>query len=250
VGPADRQQLVVVPAQRGASEALAPLPGARVVAHELAGEDQIAAREADREVLAHLARGGSDGRLVQSSHALGDLALADAREPLERKGGHLKIHVIELAAPRARLAAALARERRVARERERRLAQQQPATLAGRSFALKQAAGSRQPAIADRRLPAEDAVIPGQRVRDARGVDRAPGLPIARIGAFARGEHERHVVQVPGGRRQPLERLRPRRGRERALKGRTRLFPCATLQSRLAGGEPITAGVDGRLRAR
>jgi pimeloyl-ACP methyl ester carboxylesterase len=146
VRPTDRQQLVVIPAHRYAGQALAPLSGALEVAHELAREDQVAAREADREVIAHLPRGGGRRRLVQIRHHLGDFTLADAREAIEREGRHLEIQVIQLATQRPRLGATLTGQRRVTRQRERRLAQQQPAALARRPAPLKEPAGAAGPA--------------------------------------------------------------------------------------------------------
>jgi hypothetical protein len=250
VRPADRQQPLVVPARRDACQAFAPLPGALEVAHELAGEDQVAAREADREVIVHLPGSGGRRRLVQIGHPPGGFTLADAREALERERGHLEIQVIELAGQCPCLGAALARQRRVAGERERRLAQQQPGALTGRPAPLEQPAGPRQPTVPDGRLPPEDAVVPGERDGDAGRVGRPPGLPVGRIGALAGVEDERRLVQEPAGRREALERLRTCVHRERALECRACLLPCAALQGRLAGGERIAAGVHGGHRQR
>jgi hypothetical protein len=101
--------------------------GALEIAHPLASEDQVAAGEADRDRVAHLAGRGRRGRLVETRHPLGDLSLADLRGAVEGDRRHLQVDVAQLTAERLGLRAPLPRPRRVARQRERRFAQREPA---------------------------------------------------------------------------------------------------------------------------
>ena len=75
--PAHREQRPKSPSGAEGLDARAPLRGAVVVAHAVAGGDQIAARQADGHAVRHVA--GDDGRAhaVQTAHALGHLSGAD-----------------------------------------------------------------------------------------------------------------------------------------------------------------------------
>jgi hypothetical protein len=91
VRPADRPQRanVLIDGYRG--KPLAPLCRAIEITHSLAGEDQIAARETDRNGVAHLASGHRRGRFVQASHSGCDLTLAHERQASQRPRRHLKV---------------------------------------------------------------------------------------------------------------------------------------------------------------
>jgi hypothetical protein len=208
VGAAHGPQRADVPAFRHARDTLAPLAGTLEVAHALAGEDQVTAGEADRDRVAHLAGGRRRSGLVETRHALGDLALADPRQAIERDRRHLQVDVAELSAERLGLRAALARHRGVARVDERRLAQRQPAPFPRRAAPLEQPAGPPQPAVANRALAAHCAVVPGERDRDPRRVDRPAGVAIARIRALAAFERQLGLVEEESSPRQSLEGLR------------------------------------------
>src|SRR5581483_8519284 len=105
------------------------------------------------------------------------------------------------------LRAPLAGEGRVARERERRLAEREPGLLPGRSGALEEPPGAGEPAVADRALAAERPVVPRERGRHPRRVDRAAGGAVARIGPLAGVERHLGLLQEERRRREPFERL-------------------------------------------
>jgi hypothetical protein len=88
---------------------LAPLGAAHVVAHPLAGVDEIAAGGANQAEVAHLAADRRRGRLVEAVHALGDGALAHQRQALQRQPDHLHVDHAQRSSKLRRLSAAAQR---------------------------------------------------------------------------------------------------------------------------------------------
>jgi hypothetical protein len=207
VGAAHGAEGADVPARGHPCHALAPLPGALEVTHALAREDQVAAREADRDRVSHLPGRRRRRRLVEARHPRCHVSLADASQAVQRDRGHLEVDVLELTPERLGLRAAREHRRGLARERERRLAQRDPAALGRRTALLEEPARPGQPPVSDRPLAPEDAVVPGERGRHPCRVDRSPCAPVCAVRALSRREGRLALVEEERGGAEALESL-------------------------------------------
>jgi len=233
LGAADVEERAQLPALRELLHLVAPLRRALDVADALAGGDQVAADLGDPHQVADLACSGRGGRLVEPAHAFADFARLDEREAFERAPGDLYVLALGL---RAELDRA---ERRLARglgrsglEGDLGFAHCQPAVLGRDRLFGEQPTRALEPALGDRRPPAEQQRVPGEGRRDSRCAERIAGLTIEPERALAGAERGVGVVEPPV--RQPhalqrlgvvlaaaelLERVLPPAGRERLPAG-------------------------------
>lgn len=122
-----------------------------------------------------------------------------------------------------------------------RLVDVQPAVLGPGLEALQEAAGSGEPPLGDRQLAAEVGVVGPQPARHACRSEPVPHRPVEVVGALSRFEHDRGIVQPPGGPAQTLERLGGLRLRDGRLEYAASVLPFAARQSGPARGNPVRA---------
>jgi hypothetical protein len=216
--------------------ALGPLAGAIEVARALAGEDQIATGGPHPDRQAHLAADGGRGRLVELRHPLADVARRDRGQALEAEARHLDVRIAERAPQLRPLVAETARRRRVVllEQTDLALPDRQPAVLRRRGQPFEQAVRAPEPAVADRRFAPEAEVVDAEQRGKPAGGESVPVAAVEPIGALARVKHRLGVVEPPGGKAQPLERLGTRLPLHRRLEARTCPLP-------VGGGECLPA---------
>src|SRR5919198_2487918 len=211
-------------------EALAPLRRPIVIAHALAGEDQIAAGEPDLGPVGHLAADGGGARLVQQPHPLLHAPQADERQALEGARGHLEVEIAERLGKLPRLHAQPPRLLGVLTQGPRRLAQRKPSMLRAALDILEQAARPLKPAVRHGTLAAKGGVVPGEPGGHPSRVAGATALAVETIRAFPSLEGGARVVEPPRGHRQALERLRALVDSKRLLEASSSFLPPAPTQ--------------------
>ena len=182
-------------------QSLAPLPRAVKIAHALAGEDELATREADRDRVAHLPRGRCRRRLIQARHPRCDLALANQRQTVKRIHGHLEVDIAERPPQRLGLGRASARKLRISRQRTTRRATRANRVLAS-DRTPQQPTGTSQPAIAYRRLAPVRAVLPRKRNRGSCRINRTARTPVCGIRTLVSIDGHVRLIQKERGLRE------------------------------------------------
>jgi hypothetical protein len=209
VGPADPvDEADAHPAAERLHRA-APLRRAVVVAHALARVDQVAAGPAGRRELLVLAAERGRRRLVEAAHAVGDATLVDDREPLGCEAEHLEVDDAQVRAQPPRPRPEPLGLGRVVAEHQVRPERRQPAVLRARLEVAEDALGALEPSVGHGPLAAELEVVVADPQRHPRRAAAIAVAAVAPVGALARLEAERHVVEPP---RRPRTAL-PGRGR-------------------------------------
>ena len=217
-----------------AAEAIAPLHRALGVAHAFARDDQVAARERNRDRIRQLAgeHGGIHG--IQLAHALGDPAGRGHRESPQRARRHLEVDRAGLTSNAHALFGKSARAIGIAvlEQGGVALANREERALGAVAMAVEQLMRAPQPALRHRLLPAERGVVPADPHRHPRRANRVLAIEIQPIRAFARVEHDIREVEPPRGRREAFERFGCRVSLQRLLEGPPRVAPFAACERR------------------
>ena len=223
-----------------ACSAVTPLEGTLVVARCGTGHDREAQRPGTRGGVHRLTLERQQGGLVEAAHALLDLRFEHERGAAEGEPQHLEIRHAELGSDRRRPAAQLDRERPVvAVAGEIALVEVEPAVVRARIERIEQPVRPAHPAAgdADRRVEIDlVARQPGGHPCRAGGIAT---LAVEVIGAFARGEQRRPVVEPPGCPAEALERVGRFFDGECALERRARIGPAQSAQGFPTVGQQI-----------
>src|SRR5262249_30429861 len=147
LGAADREERPESPLLAVRLEPRAPLERAVVVADALAGGDQIAAGEADQDVIGELARDDRRADLVELAHPRGYVARGHLREPVQRPRRHLVVRGADRLADADGFVRSLERPGRIAalEELEHAFAQREPRVLGSLGKPLEEPARAAEP---------------------------------------------------------------------------------------------------------
>ncbi len=220
---------------------LAPLGGAVVVVHLLAGANQVAAGGADHRGVAELAGGRGGGGLVQPAHARGHLALGDQSQSLEGDAEHLHVRRSHRARDGGGLCAQSPGGHGVAlaHEGDMRLLIGQQRVLGGGRQAVQQTLGALDPAVGDGGFTPEVGVVVGEPDGDPGGGATVISLAEQPVGALPGIDPGGVVLQPPTGHAESFERFGRLGVLEGALEADARFLPAAAGEGVAAGLEPV-----------